>query len=273
MGRSTSDSFGTAIEIDLGVARVPVAGLTDRSHWPDVLWLLRHGESAGNVARDAAERDGLDVIDIAERDMDVPLSERGEQQARAVGEWLGEQDRPPTVVVVSPYERARRTARIALDAGHIDAQVVVDDRVREREFGVLDRLTRSGITRRFPDQAELRARVGKFYHRPPSGESWCDVGLRLRSALATIRGDWAGERVMIVAHQVPLLMVRYVLEGLDENEILAVDRADPLANCSIGRYESGGDCAMARVLWNHEAPLEQAGAPVTHEPETPVAPR
>jgi hypothetical protein len=30
-----------------------------------------------------------------------------------------------------------------------------------------------------PEQAEMRTRLGKFYHRPPSGESWCDVILRL----------------------------------------------------------------------------------------------
>jgi len=64
-----------------------------------------------------------------------------------------------------------------------------------------------------------------------------------------------------------------VLDTVDEGEILAIDRADPLANCSVGRYELGQQAEMTRVLWNHEAPLQQAGAPVTHEPETPVAPR
>ena len=63
---------------------------------------------------------------------------------------------------------------------------VVDERLREKEFGILDRLTRSGIEELHPDQAEFRQLLGKFYHRPPGGESWCDVILRLRSALDTI---------------------------------------------------------------------------------------
>ena len=52
--------------------------------------MARHGQSAGNVARDSAEAAGLPVIDIAERDIDVPLSELGRTQATALGHWFGE---------------------------------------------------------------------------------------------------------------------------------------------------------------------------------------
>ena len=54
--------------------------------WPDRLWIVRHGESAGNVARDAAYATGLAVIDIAERDVDVPLSALGERQSQCRGQ-------------------------------------------------------------------------------------------------------------------------------------------------------------------------------------------
>ena len=46
-------------------------------HWPQVLWIVRHGQSAGNVARDAAEAAGLHVIDIADRDIDGLASRLG----------------------------------------------------------------------------------------------------------------------------------------------------------------------------------------------------
>jgi broad specificity phosphatase PhoE len=42
--------------------------------WPTTLWIVRHGQSAGNVARDAADAAGLGRIDIADRDIDVALS-------------------------------------------------------------------------------------------------------------------------------------------------------------------------------------------------------
>ena len=49
--------------------------------WPDTLWVVRHGESAGNVARDAADAAGSAEIDIEFRDVDVPLSRLGEEQS------------------------------------------------------------------------------------------------------------------------------------------------------------------------------------------------
>src|SRR5690349_7585858 len=114
--------------------------------WPASLALVRHAESAGNVARDAAEAAGHAVIDISERDMDVPLSPRGVEQANALGRWLMEGERPvPAVVISSPYVRAEQTAALALTAAGLDVPLVLDERLREREFGVLDRLTRSGI--------------------------------------------------------------------------------------------------------------------------------
>jgi hypothetical protein len=53
------------------------------------------------------------------RDMDVPLSALGEQQARALGRWIGEMPAAmqPNVVSCSPYVRARTTAELVVDAG------------------------------------------------------------------------------------------------------------------------------------------------------------
>src|SRR3954463_13758991 len=80
---------------------------------PAQLWLVRHGESAGNVERDAAEAARRPVIEIAERDVDVPLSPLGASQARALGRWFAEMPREtqPTVVLTSPYLRALETTK------------------------------------------------------------------------------------------------------------------------------------------------------------------
>ena len=43
-----------------------------RQNWPERLWLVRHGQSQGNVARDAADEAGAHEIDIQMRDVDVP---------------------------------------------------------------------------------------------------------------------------------------------------------------------------------------------------------
>ena len=46
-------------------------------------------------------------------------------------------------------------------------------------------MTGAGIREQYPDEAQRRDLLGKFYYRPPGGESWADVALRIRSLLAT----------------------------------------------------------------------------------------
>jgi broad specificity phosphatase PhoE len=245
--------------------------------WPASLTLVRHGESKGNVARDAAEANGDAVIDIALRDMDVPLSERGEAQAEALGRWLAHSGHPvPTVILTSPYVRAARTAEIIHERARLQGVCVLDERLREREFGVLDRLTHAGVELRYPDQAESRARVGKFYYRPPGGESWCDVALRVRSVIESVSREYGGTDVLVVAHQVVILMFRYVLEHLSEAEVLAIGRGGELANCSVTAFaaaRANGSEGLILQSFNEVVPLEQTGAPVTAEPDVPLAPR
>lgn len=251
--------------------------------WPDHLWIVRHGESSGNVARHAATAAGLAVIDIPERDVDVPLSALGHEQAEALGRWFAAMaaERKPTLLLTSPYLRTRQTASIIVSAGGVDgsASTCVDERLREKEFGILDRLTSVGIEQRYPDQAVLRTRVGKFYHRPPGGESWCDVILRLRSVLDTISLHYSGphSRVLIVAHQVIVLCLRYLIEGMTEEEILTVDGESDVANCGVTAYAidrvRGASGRLQLQLYNFVAPLEEAGAPVTTRPDMPLAAR
>ena len=244
--------------------------------WPASLWVVRHGESAGNVARDAAEAEGLERLDLTHRDVDVPLSELGRRQAAALGRWTAQQpaDEQPTVVWTSPYVRARQSAEIAMETAGLDVPVIVDERLREREFGVLDGLTRKGITAQYPEESERRASIGKFYHRPPGGESWVDVAQRLRAVLDEIRIDARGERVLLMAHQVVVLLVRYVVEGMDEATILAIDREGDVANCSVTAYEHDPDVGRLRLVrYNEVAPLEEQDEPVTAEPDVSVAPR
>ncbi|MGG5820440.1 histidine phosphatase family protein [Falsiroseomonas sp. HW251] len=254
-----------------------------QQHWPGRLWIVRHGESSGNVARDAAQAARLTHIDTgAARDVDVPLSDLGVRQSRALGRWFGAMPAEirPEVVFASPYRRAQQTAALVREAGGFapDAcPVVADERLREKEFGILDRLTRLGIEQHHPEQAEFRRTLGKFYHRPPGGESWCDVILRLRSALDSIALHHGGARVLIVAHQVVVLCLRYLIENMTEEEILAIDAEGDVANCGVTEYHfdpaTGRNGSLVLRAYNFVAPLEEQGTPVTHQADAPAGAR
>jgi 2,3-bisphosphoglycerate-dependent phosphoglycerate mutase len=245
---------------------------TIRQNWPDRLWLVRHGQSEGNVARDAADEAGAHEIGIEIRDVDVPLSQLGREQAAAAGRWFAglPRDDRPEIILASPYVRAKQTAEIICREGALaggPAHTIVDERLREREFGIFDRLTTLGIRERFPEESDHRRRLGKFYHRPPGGESWADVILRLRSMLNTINLHYCDRRVMIVCHQVVVLCFRYILEELDEAAILAIDKQADVLNCGIAEYrfepDTRGLCVPELCRWNYDAPLEQEGASKT----------
>jgi broad specificity phosphatase PhoE len=236
---------------------------------PARLDLIRHGQSAGNVANDEAHAQRLEMLDLATRDMDVPLSPLGEAQATALGKWFADQH--PDLIVTSPYKRAVDTARLALDDAGRHDEVRRDERLREREFGVLDRLTRAGIEARYPEQAAARTFLGKMYHRPPGGESWVDVAARVRSFYRDLRLDHAGEHVVVVAHQAVILLFRYVLEDLTEEELFAIDRAADIANTAVTTYVGDGESRPSLAAYNESGHLPRDLA--TSRPDVPAAPR
>ena len=249
--------------------------------WPDRIWIVRHGQSAGNVARDKAEAANAAWIDIADRDMDTPLSDLGRDQARALGRWFGSQPpgAKPNVLLSSPYVRSLETVDLIVQAGAFPAgsRVIADERLREKEFGILDRMTVLGIKQQYPQLDEQRKHVGKFYFRPPGGESWCDVILRLRSVIDTLTREYRQQRVLIVAHQVIVNCFRYLFERMTEADVLALDRKGDVPNCGVTLYEfdaAAGERGKLRLrLANFVAPLVDAHTPVTSEKDVPAAPK
>ncbi|WP_432485486.1 histidine phosphatase family protein [Kineococcus esterisolvens] len=233
--------------VDSPAASAAPPDTTPGVRWPASLTLVRHGQSTGNLADARARARGAEVVDVGERDADVPLSELGRRQAVAVGAWLAtapEAPPAPRVVLSSPYARALRTAeavvRGAREAGLEVPAPRTDERLRERDLGWWDGLTGAGVRARFPEEAARRTRLGKFYYRPPGGESWCDVALRVRSVLASLREEHAGQDVLVVSHQAVIMNFRLVLEDLDERSLLELDASEPLANCSVTSYTSRG---------------------------------
>jgi broad specificity phosphatase PhoE len=236
------------------------------------LGIIRHGESTGNVSASRAETAGAELIDIAERDADVPLSDVGREQAAALRRWFADRpaDELPEVAVVSPYLRAVQTAQIALDG--VVIPMVRDERLRDRELGAFDLLTAHGVRTRLPAEADRRRRLGKFYYRPPGGESWTDVALRLRGLLADLRRDHADGRVLLFGHEAVVLLLRYVIEGLTEAELMDIARGNTVANASITSWRRDADGQLLPVEFNRVDHLRREGATPTREDEVHAEP-
>ncbi len=241
------------------------------------LVLIRHGESEGNVAATEAALAGAEIIEVPARDADVNLSTTGREQAKALGTGLSRiaEKTRPDVVASSPYARARQTAEIAVETAEWPTKVRTDERLRDRELGILDMLTRLGVERRYPEEAERRRWLGKLYYRPPGGESWADVALRLRSVLDELNKVGTGRRVMLVCHDAVIMLFRYVLEGMSEQELLDLAAGTAILNASITRYvRPSGIGPWTLESFNVADHLTEQGVSVTeHAGDTNVHPR
>jgi broad specificity phosphatase PhoE len=201
------------------------------------MWLVRHGESVANVIATAAQARGDEQIVVEWRDADVPLSATGEQQAAALGQWVAEHSAEgvPAVAWSSTYLRARQTLGIALAKAGLDLPMRVDERLRDRELGILDLLTSVGVEARHPAEAERRRWLGKFYYRPPGGESWADVALRIRSFLRDVDADHGDGTVLVVAHDAVVMLFLYVCAELSEEELMDFAVENAVGNATVTR--------------------------------------
>lgn len=202
-------------------------------NFPKKIWLIRHGESLANKARQFAELNKLPTIEFTEREQDVSLSTLGKKQSRNLQKYFAEIAEKPTIIFSSPYMRTRQTTEL-LKLKY--TEILFDERLRERELGIFDRLTKLGAMQKFPDECKKREQLGKFYYRPIGGESWCDVVLRLRIFWQDLCSNFADEKVLIVTHEVVIRCFRYILENLDEAEILAIDKQSDVQNGAITSY-------------------------------------
>ncbi len=231
------------------------------------LVLVRHGESVGNLAAATAGEEGRARLDLAYRDPDTPLSDNGIAQAKALGRHIAQvaENARPQVVVGSPYVRAASTMEHVL-AGWADAPTpVLDERLRERDLGLFDGMTGQGIRDTYPEESGRREAMGKFYYRPPGGESWTDVVLRVRGVLGYARQAYGGLRVWVFSHQAVIMAFRYLLESLSEQQLLEEDGRTPLGNCSLTVYRPTQEGRLALVTYGSVEHLEPSEAEPTHE--------
>ena len=221
--------------------------------WPETLLLVRHGQSEANVRKDAAKAAGLEpswTHDI--RDMDTPLTNPvGQTQAFVLGMELARRY-PPTetyrfhsvckgsmiqYIIRSPYLRTKQTTEHIIRGLGYTPKVVVEERIREIDFGSMDGITREQFRELYPNEGARRARDGKYWYRPPGGENRPDVRLRVHSFLDTLNRDYEGTKTLIVCHSVVVLAFRSLLERWEEAEYLQVDKEDDVQNCGLTVYK------------------------------------
>jgi broad specificity phosphatase PhoE len=184
--------------------------------FPHDLYLVRHGESEGNIANSRSRRG--DHSDFTPKFMnrhssDLRLTSKGRAQAKAVGDWFRENTLAKfSGFCVSTYARALETASLL---GIHNAKWNVDDRLRERDSGSVDIIPNNLRQERMAEYLKLLGHrpYHHFYTPLPDGESICDVTNRLHSVVNLL--DWANAHsVIIVAHGDVIRALRIIFEEI-----------------------------------------------------------
>ena len=177
------------------------------------LILLRHGESQWNLENRFTGW------------VDVPLTPRGEEEARIAGEHL--RDLPIDLLYTSVLQRAINTARIALEtAGKHDLPTERDQALNERHYGDLQGLNKAETAAQYGEE-QVHIWRRSYDVSPPGaqGESLKDTAARtLPYFQAHILPDIkAGKNVLVVAHGNSLRSIVMELEKLTREQVLELN--------------------------------------------------
>ncbi|HWM06957.1 MAG TPA: histidine phosphatase family protein [Actinophytocola sp.] len=199
--------------------------------------LLRHAESLGNIDELAYTRTP---------DHALPLTPRGEVQARKAGQAVRDLLVGPAAAYVSPYVRAMRTLAL-LDIDDRLDRTVPEPRLREQDWGNLQDPQEQEV------QKHKRNEFGHFFYRLAHGESGADVDDRVASFLNELEARIAKDpahpsTVLVVSHGLTMrLLCRRLFSW-------SIDLFESLSNpehCAHRLLEHDGEA------WHLDRPFEQ----------------
>lgn len=203
---------------------------------PTRLCLVRHGETAWNAQG------------RVQGQLDIPLNEVGQRQARAVGAVLGSEKFD--ALYSSDLQRVMQTAAPAAQA--LGMAPVLDARLRERHFGMFETLTYVEVKEKHPEEYARFHRKDLDYDFR-SGESLRAFNARALAGVGEIAARHAGGSVLVFTHGGVLEMVyRHAM-----NAGLSSPRDFEIPNAAINRVEIAGE-AWQVLLWADKTHLSAA---------------
>jgi broad specificity phosphatase PhoE len=241
--------------LDPAIGAQPPEGWQAFRSRPSLLVIVRHGQSLRNTF-DVHEGIAAMPRTIADTpDHLIPLTGEGEEQARATGQGLRAEFGGFDFIYHSPWVRTTQTAQLLASELPAGALIRRNLFLTEQHFGELDPCLWPHRLERYEEAyrvfEERRAIAGRFYTRPPDGESWSDVCIRTHQFLSIIfRPDHHGARVLVVTHGVTQQSFRYHLEHPTEEELVEMYARDRNRNCGAGAYSWSRDAGWRLLCWH-----------------------
>ncbi|MHA6287548.1 histidine phosphatase family protein [Maricaulis sp. CAU 1757] len=198
--------------------------------------LARHGNTFGP---------GDTPVWVGARE-DLPLVKTGEAQARALGEALREAGLRPARIIAGPLARTRRAAEIVAELTGFEADIEIDERLKEIDYGSWGGKSNAQIEAEFG--ADTLALWDQHHTRPP-GVDWCPDEATLKdNALAAMAeaAETDGLALVITSNGI----LRYMHAALMGEDANAKVKTGHVCGAEIkGR-------AGIRLFWNEKPEAE-----------------
>ncbi|MCE3030704.1 bifunctional RNase H/acid phosphatase [Streptomyces sp. CMSTAAHL-2] len=195
---------------------------------PATLVLLRHGETPLTPQKRFSGSGGTDPA----------LSAAGRDQAHRVADALARRGTVQTVLA-SPLTRTRETAEIV--AARLGLDVVVEDGLRETDFGAWEGLTFGEVRDRYPD--DLNAWLADPAARPTGGgESFAEVAARIAVTKDELVTAHAGRTVLLVTHVTPIKTLVRLALGAPPESLFRMELS--AASLSAVAYYADGNASV-----------------------------
>ncbi|MER6329717.1 bifunctional RNase H/acid phosphatase [Streptomyces sp. NPDC001034] len=195
---------------------------------PATLVLLRHGETPLTPQKRFSGSGGTNP----------PLSEVGREQAHRVAEALAERG-TVQAVLASPLTRTRETAEIV--AARLNLDVVVEEGLRETDFGAWEGLTFGEVRDRYPD--DLNAWLADPAARPTGGgESFAETAVRVAATKDELVTAHAGRTVLLVTHVTPIKTFVRLALGAPPESLFRMELS--AASLSAVAYYADGNASV-----------------------------
>jgi probable phosphoglycerate mutase len=180
------------------------------------LCVVRHGETAWNAEH------------RVQGQLDVPLNAIGLAQAAAAAKVLSQEKFD--AIYSSDLSRARQTARPT--ANLLSLEVLLEKDLRERHYGIFERLTYAEVKTRFPeDYARFEAREPDYAFQ--TGESLKDFSARSIAVISKIAKEHEDQSVLVFTHGGVLDKLYRFVTGLP----LSAHREFGIPNAGLNRIE------------------------------------
>jgi len=192
-------------------------------------FIVRHGETDWNVEK------------RTQGHINTPLNKKGREQAESIGNALKNEN--IDLIISSDLARAKETAEIISKI--TKAELVIDERLRERGFGKAEGLSREEMLKKYSD-------VYDYETRTPGGESFKDLEKRAWDSFKEHAKNHGHKNIIIVSHGGTIRMIEKQLRNLSieqttrrkvpgNTEALRLDILDRCENCGSHFYEQDLD--------------------------------